>query len=129
MSESLSVRTRFRFDRTHEEYAPQLGQQSNRALVVASHRLQANIRVILPAMGLLDDLLGGATKRKRAPRKFTGRRVRLTKGGYDSRGKYWGVGAPLYLVENNPDGWYQHVRAHSAAEAIRIARAHRTGWR
>jgi hypothetical protein len=80
-------------------------------------------------MGLLDDLLGVAPKRKRASRKFTAARVRLTKGGYDSRGKYWGVGAPLYLVENNPDGWYQYVRAHSAVEAIRIACAHKTGWR
>jgi hypothetical protein len=53
--------------------------------------------------------------------KFYAERVKLDRGGYDSRGRYWGVGAPLYLVEQVTDsGSYEnarHVRAKTAAEA------------
>ncbi len=59
-------------------------------------------------------------------RKLNARRLHLNRGGYDSRGRYYGVGAPLYEVESKesggPDGGlYGHVRARSAAEAKREA--------
>jgi hypothetical protein len=44
-------------------------------------------------------------------------RVRLNRGGYDSRGRYWGVGEPLYSVYVDATGRYTHVRAKSAKEA------------
>jgi hypothetical protein len=65
--------------------------------------------------------------------KLSVERVRLDRGGYDSRGRYWGVGTPLYRVtsdEELPPGWYgskyhsryqgyidEHVRASSARQA------------
>jgi hypothetical protein len=42
-------------------------------------------------------------------------RVRINRGGYDSRGKYWGVGAPLYRVESADD--YGFVRAQDSKAA------------
>lgn len=46
-------------------------------------------------------------------------RVRLNQGGYDSRGKYFGIGAPLFLYYSDPDeeGLYGHVRASDRASA------------
>lgn len=34
--------------------------------------------------------------------RFYLRRVRLNRGGYDSFGRYWGTGAPLYQFWNEP---------------------------
>lgn len=49
--------------------------------------------------------------------KLTAERVRINRQGYDSRGTYWGVGAPLYRVSSD-DGFTDiHVRAATAAEA------------
>lgn len=38
--------------------------------------------------------------------KFTLRRVRLNQGGYDARGEYFGIGAPLWEYSAEyPDTW------------------------
>lgn len=46
-------------------------------------------------------------------------RIRLNRGGYDSRGRYYGVGAPLFHVtgEGSFADVDEHVRAKSAKEA------------
>lgn len=44
-------------------------------------------------------------------------RVRLNSGGYDSGGAYWGIGAPLYYVEQG--GRESWIRAADRAAAIR----------
>lgn len=44
------------------------------------------------------------------------RRVPLDRGGYDSGGAYWGVGAPLYYVEDQ-DGNSQFLRANGREDA------------
>ena len=43
-------------------------------------------------------------------------RVRLNSGGYDAGGAYWGVGAPLFYVED-ADGNSQYLRAHDRDDA------------
>lgn len=45
-------------------------------------------------------------------------RVSLNQGGYDARGRYWGVGAPLYFAEDD-DGNHRALRAASREEAKR----------
>ncbi len=66
-----------------------------------------------------------ANPRKRAPKgpKLTAERVRINRQGYDSRGTYWGVGAPLYRVYDDVVGDYDYVRAATAKEAKEKARA------
>ena len=66
----------------------------------------------------------GPSKRKAGSHRKTIRlraeRVRINRQGYDSRGKYWGVGTPLYLVYGaSPEhsNLSTHVRAPSAKEA------------
>ena len=66
----------------------------------------------------------GPSKRKVGSRRKTiklrAERVRVDRQGYDRSGKYWGVGAPLYLVYGaSPDhsNLSTHVRAPSAKEA------------
>lgn len=44
------------------------------------------------------------------------RRVRINSGGYDDGGAYWGIGQPLFHVED-PDGNSQFMRAHNRAAA------------
>lgn len=44
-------------------------------------------------------------------------RVPLDSGGYDSRGRYWGVGQPLFRVSTDDGSFDDHVRATNAAEA------------
>lgn len=43
-------------------------------------------------------------------------RVKINSGGYDERGRYWGVGAPLYFAEDG-DGNHRALRAASRAAA------------
>lgn len=43
-------------------------------------------------------------------------RVRINGGGYDSSGKYWGVGVPLYRAWND-DGEETYVRAYTREKA------------
>lgn len=43
-------------------------------------------------------------------------RVRLNSGGYDAGGAYWGIGAPLWYVEDQ-DGNSQYLRARDRAAA------------
>ncbi len=44
-------------------------------------------------------------------------RVPLDRGGYDKRGRYWGVGAPLYRYSDDSGAVDGYVRASSRAEA------------
>lgn len=44
-------------------------------------------------------------------------RIRLNKGGYDSSGRYFGVGEPLYWWQEEFGDLAAHVRAKNAAEA------------
>lgn len=48
--------------------------------------------------------------------------VRLNRGGYDSRGKYWGVGPKLYRVGDADGVLDEYVRAPSAKVARERAR-------
>ena len=58
--------------------------------------------------------------------KLTVRRVRLDAQGYDSKGKYWGTGLPLYYCPELADArsplFYgdAYVRARNSGEARRI---------
>lgn len=53
-------------------------------------------------------------------------RVKLNRGGYDSRGRYWGLGQPLYMYELVDErGRYvhsDHIRAPDRAYAKDIIR-------
>lgn len=54
----------------------------------------------------------------RAPeRRFTVTRVRLDSGGYDSGGRYYGRGAPLFSVEDHYDGRTMQLRAKDKTAA------------
>jgi hypothetical protein len=57
---------------------------------------------------------------------LTATKIHIDKGGYDSRGRYWGIGAPLYLVvmKNFEGKWLYSAefRAKSAAEAKKLAK-------
>lgn len=65
--------------------------------------------------------------------KLVVERIKLSKDGYSSTGKYFGVGAPLYAVsghtfkENHELGGYdivyEYVRAANAKEAREIVKA------
>ena len=51
---------------------------------------------------------------------ITCERIRLSKGGYETRGRYWGVGAPLYRITYSSPGeacFTGEYRAESAKEA------------
>ena len=55
-------------------------------------------------------------------------RVRLNAGGYDDTGSYWGVGGPLYRVDD-PESEYgatRHLRARNREHAKSVYRAQ---WR
>lgn len=49
--------------------------------------------------------------------KFHLYRIRLNKGGYDSNGRYWGTGLPLFEAYSNEYGRYMHYRAHTREDA------------
>lgn len=44
------------------------------------------------------------------------RRIRINNGGYDDGGAYWGLGSPLYYVEDH-DGNSQFFRARNREAA------------
>ena len=50
-------------------------------------------------------------------RNYTLRRVRLDRGGYDERGKYYGVGQLLYEASNKNTNDYTEFRAADKADA------------
>ncbi len=50
-------------------------------------------------------------------KRFTVTRIRLNSGGYDSRGRYFGTGAPLFSVMDNETERETEVRASSAKAA------------
>lgn len=58
--------------------------------------------------------------------QFTGRvsvrRERINSQGYLSDGTYFGVGAPLYFIQDEEGIWDDYVRASCRAEAVEIAR-------
>jgi hypothetical protein len=45
-------------------------------------------------------------------------RVHVNRGGCDKHGRYWGVGAPLYLVESRDFSAYTYVRAKDTKAAL-----------
>jgi hypothetical protein len=49
--------------------------------------------------------------------KLRATRLRINRQGYDSRGRYWGIGAPVYEVEHDDNGSVFATRAPSAKEA------------
>lgn len=58
-------------------------------------------------------------------------RVRLDRGGYDSRGRYFGVGRPLYLAYSDEYDWSEYVRADTreqAKEEVRQAARRSSHW-
>jgi hypothetical protein len=56
--------------------------------------------------------------------RLTLRRIRINAGGYDSGGAYWGLGQPLWYVED-VDGNSQFIRARDRE----AAKAHiREAW-
>jgi len=54
--------------------------------------------------------------------KISVRCVRLNSGGYNSRGRYFGIGGPLYSIEG--EEYYGHVRACDRVVAAAFAREH-----
>lgn len=57
------------------------------------------------------------------PPRFNLRRIRVNRGGYDSGGAYWGVGAPLYWAEDAYRGLEMWFRASSRDAAKAQVRA------
>lgn len=57
--------------------------------------------------------------------KFTLRRVRLNRGGYDSHGYYWGIGSPLFTAAGDIADMHEvlHFRASDrrAAKALLVS--------
>lgn len=43
--------------------------------------------------------------------RYSVRKVRLNNGGYDSSGKYWGIGQPLYFIQPDDDTRSYYLRA------------------
>lgn len=63
--------------------------------------------------------------------KVSLRRVYLDRGGYDSGGRYFGVGEPLYVAESDEYDWREYVRARSREEAkekVREAARRSSRW-
>ena len=52
------------------------------------------------------------------PLKVSVSRIRLNGGGYDSRGRYWGGGAPLYHVASDYDSINYELRADCRLSAV-----------
>lgn len=44
-------------------------------------------------------------------------RIGIDRQGYDRRGRYWGVGAPLYRYECGGDGGHVRARNREAAKS------------
>lgn len=68
-------------------------------------------------------------KRKRKPQRYEVERIHLNRGGYDRRGRYWGVGERLYRVTDHEKNKEKYVRAESAKSARAKAVHDRYGWR
>lgn len=59
--------------------------------------------------------------KKRSENRLYAERIAINRQGYDRRGKYWGVGLPLYRVTTG-DGFLDiHVRAENAKKAKEVA--------
>lgn len=83
----------------------------------AAHEAKADLQAWIGKGGFYPSGLTAAEKN--ALRKFPLRaeKVRLNRGGYDSRGRYFGTGAPLYRVSSDDGRLDQYVRAESAMAA------------
>lgn len=56
-------------------------------------------------------------------------RVRINRGGYDSGGAYWGIGAPLFCAFDPEGDTRVYVRASCRRDAAqRLARSMRAQW-
>ena len=55
------------------------------------------------------------------PSQLRAERVHIDRQGYDRRGQYWGIGAPLYRVTDDEGYLDEHVRAPDAPTAKRRA--------
>lgn len=54
-------------------------------------------------------------------------RVRLNRGGYDSFGSYWGVGGPLWRIDDpQAENGARHLRARDREHAKAV---YREQWR
>ena len=58
----------------------------------------------------------GPKTRHKAPRLYA-LRLPINRLGYDSRGRYWGTGLPVYEVEHDDNGAVFATRAKTAKEA------------
>lgn len=54
-------------------------------------------------------------------KRYTVTRIRINSGGYDSSGRYWGIGKPLYEVTEISTGKIVVVRSTSAIAARKEA--------
>lgn len=80
---------------------------------------------------------GRVAKPKKAERPYTLERVKLDRGGYDGRGKYWGVGKPLFRIQTedwtDPSGRFSsgdqaHFRAENLTAARKLWRDNQKYW-
>jgi hypothetical protein len=51
------------------------------------------------------------------PKRYSLTRVKLSAGGYDPEGRYYGIGQPLYRVSDNETGAGKEFRARDLADA------------
>lgn len=66
---------------------------------------------------------------KIAGRSISLRKIRLDRGGYDSSGRYYGTGLPLYEAYDEETGLDVRFRAHDRDDAkAKIERAADTHW-
>jgi hypothetical protein len=72
-------------------------------------------------MSMFGPARGAMRGRSVRPSELHAERVRLNQGGYDSSGRYWGQGAPLYHVYDDQGLLDTHVRAPDAPTAKRRA--------
>ena len=66
--------------------------------------------------------------------KLTIRKVRLDRGGYDSDGRYFGIGAPLFIVSNEKDEETDdikevYIRASDKEAAKKYVKEHNPSYR
>jgi hypothetical protein len=69
----------------------------------------------------------GETYKRPPPKKYHLTRVHLNQGGYTSRGRYFGVGKPLYEYESTDGDVHGFLRASSRAEAKKHLRDEQGG--
>lgn len=91
-------------------YAKRAGRELAHARKLAAKPIESKAHVV--------KLAGGHT------REFELERVKLDRGGYDARGRYFGVGQPLFRATVPVNGDEALFRAKSAAEAKKTVAWH-----